>query len=249
MKRFIFFGAAFLAALLLAVLSRPGSLGVSLEKASLIYTEALSSGDPQQALDMMTPELASGLSPAFLGRLQGVSVPETFVFNGTDNNGIRMAGSTEDSGSRVLWFSTGEGLLLSRDTAVDNLLGSAVVLCRASAASNPGGVCPVSGEPYRFNESTGMVTCTSGHLGDGLYIGSDNCAMRRDSVVAEVRAFLEAGYGLPDSLENMYSISSEEFGRRGGYRCPDNGYKYYEIRGGTVYCPFHLESTAIAVEE
>ncbi len=249
MKRFIFPAAVFLAAVLLAVLSRPGSLGVSLEKASIRYAEALSSGNGEHALEMMTPDLASGLSPGFLSGLQGLPVPGSFVFSGSDENGIRMTGSTEERGSRVLWFSSGEDLLVARDTAVDNLLGSAVMLCRASALSNPRGVCPVSGAPYEFNESTGMVVCVEGHLGDGLYAGSDNCAMRRDSVAAEVRAFLEAGYSLPDSLENIFTTSSGEFGRRGGYRCPDNGYKYYEIREGMVYCPFHLESTAIAVEE
>lgn len=249
MKKWFWIAGIGILCILTAVLSRPGSRGVQLRRAAAEYTRALESGRTAEALEMMTPETAEGLCGEFLLRLEGVEAPSGFVFDGTDARGTRMAGRTEDSGTRVLWFSAQGELRVVHDTALDNILGNAVLLCRASAAEDPSGNCPVSGEAYIFDPSTGTVTCPRGHLGEGLTVVSDGCSLQRDTVAAELASYIEAGYLWPGSLEEMFTVSSGEFGRRGGYRCPDNGYKYYELRDGAVYCPFHEESTPVTAAE
>jgi hypothetical protein len=250
MKRAALFVAIPAAAFVFALIARPASLGMKLKNRVEVYTRALSSGDAQEARSAMSPEMARGLSAEFLSRLSGTAVPSDFRFDGRDGNGFRMAGAAPDGGSRIVWFSAGEnGILVTKDTAVDNILGSAVMLCRENAVLNPDGCCPVSGRPYECDDQTGTVICPEGHLGDGLAIRSDDCALRRDSVAAELSGFLAAGYPYPDNIEEMYTLSDGEYGRRGGYRCPDNGYKYYELRDGAIYCPFHEESSAVVVTQ
>ncbi len=235
-------------AIVFAFLVRPHSLGVKLKKAVESYSLALSTGNTAEARFMMSPATAEGLSLEFLGRLEGSAVPADFRFDGTDSRGLRMTGSTGEAGSRVIWFSTEDGIHVTHDTALDNILGSAVMLCRENALADPDGCCPVSGKSYEYNTETGVVVCPEGHLGDGIVISSNTCALKRDSVVSELNQYLEAGYEYPETLEEIFILSDGEFGRRGGYRCPDNGYKYYELRNGEVYCPFHEESSE-AVEE
>ncbi len=250
MRRAALFAAIPAAVFVFALIARPASLGMKLKNSVEVYTQALSTGDAQKARSAMSPEMVRGLSVEFLSRLSGTEVPSDFRFDGMDDNGFRMAGVTGDGGSRIVWFSTGEnGILVTKDTAVDNILGSAVMLCRENAVLNPNGCCPVSGRPYEYDDQTGTVICPEGHLGDGLAIRSDDCALRRDSVAAELSEFLAAGYPYPENLEEMYTLSDGEYGRRGGYRCPDNGYKYYELRDGAIYCPFHEESSAAVVTQ
>ena len=250
MKRAALFVVIPVAAFVFALIVRPVSLGMKLKNRVDVYTRALSAGDAREARSAMSLEMAQGLSVEFLSRLNGIAVPSDFRFDGIDDNGFRMAGTTRDEGSRIVWFSTGEnGILVTKDTAVDNILGSAVMLCRENAVLNPDGCCPVSGRPYEYDDQAGTVICPEGHLGDGLDIRSDDCALRRDSVAAELSEFLAAGYPYPKNLEEMYTVSDGEYGRRGGYRCPDNGYKYYELRDGVIYCPFHEESSAAEVTQ
>ncbi len=244
MRRVVLFVTIPVAVVVFALIARPASLGVNLKNRVEVYTQSLSSGDAQQAISLMSREMARGLSADFLSRLSGVDVPSGFRFDGVDGNGFRMAGETGDGGSRIVWFSPGEsGILVTKDTAIDNILGSAVMLCRENAASHPDGCCPVSGRPYEYDEQTGMVVCPEGHLGEGLAIASNDCTLRRDSVAAELHDYLAAGYPYPENIEGMYVLSNGEYGRRGGYRCPDNGYKYYELRDGAIYCPYHEESS------
>lgn len=236
-------------AVLLSILARPYSPGVAWRNTALNYSSALAEGRACDALAMMTAEASADLCPEFLERLQEVPPPDDYVFSGSDADGIIMSGVTANSGTRIVWIRVaGEEVLVQRDTAVDNLLGSAVILCRQSALADPEGFCPVSGIPYEYDQTAGVISCQSGHLGDGLMITSNRCALKRDSVAAELALYLEAGYLYPASLEEIHVNSGGEFGRRGGYSCPDNGYKYYELRGGTVYCPFHEESSQPAVE-
>lgn len=238
-------------AVVFAFIARPYSLGEKLGTSAEIYSQALSAGRADEALSLMAAETAEALSIDFLSGLQGTIVPSDFRYDGSDARGFRMAGSAGDEGSRVIWFSTDQegGICVTNDTALDNLLGSAVMLCRENAYANPDGFCPVSGKPYSYDTETGTVVCLDGHLGDGITLSSAGCAFRRDSVAAELADYLQAGYQFPDNLEEIFAISDEQYGRRGGYRCPDNGYKYYELRDGTIFCPFHEESSEAVVNQ
>lgn len=251
MRRILVFSSASFLAIVFAFIARPYSMGERLGKSAEIYSQALSAGRAEEAMSMMAPETAEALSIGFLSGLEGTVVPSDFRYDGSDTRGIRMAGSAGEAGSRVIWFSTDNenGIRVTNDTALDNLLGSAVMLCRENAYANPDGCCPVSGKPYIYDAQTGSVVCVDGHLGDGITISSGGCALRRDSVAAELAGYLEAGYRFPENLEEMFTISDEEFGRRGGYRCPDNGYKYYELRDGAIFCPFHEEYSQAVVNQ
>lgn len=249
MKRVFLFISIPVAALIFALIARPFSMGVKLVQTAEDYALALSSGDTEEAMNMMTASTADELSAQFLSRLEGTEVPVNFRYDGSDARGLRMVGSIQgqEFGSRVIWLSADNGILVAYDTALDNILGSAVLLCRENALTDPDGCCPVSGKPYEYNQETGMVICAEDHLGEGILIFSDRCSLRRDSVAVELAEYLEAGYPLPENLEEMFTVSDEEYGRRGGYRCPDNGYKYYELRDGEIYCPFHEESSETMV--
>jgi hypothetical protein len=249
MKRALLLISIPVIAVAFALIVRPGSLGARLKDSATMYCEMMSTGGTEQAENMMSPEMSEGLSVDFLARLDGTEVPSHFRFDGSDTRGIRMAGSVDGGGSRVIWFSTEHGLKVTGDTAVDNILGSAVMLCRENAVSDPEGYCPVSERPYQYDEAAGIVVCPEGHLGEGLPVGSDHCALRRDSVTAELAGYIEAGYDCPETLEEMFTVSEGIYGRRGGYRCPDNGYKYYELRDGAVYCPFHEEYSGVEVTQ
>lgn len=230
-----------------ALIARPFSMGMKLGQMAEEYSFALSTGNAREAIAMMAPSTAEGLSVEFLRRLEGTAIPVDFRYDGSDSTGLRMAGSLGGTGSRVIWFSTENGLLVTHDTALDNILGSAVILCRENALVNPGGNCPVSGRPYEYDRESSTVVCPEGHLGEGFTVSSDACLLRRDSVMSELTDYLEAGYQYPGTLEEIFTISGGEYGRRGGYRCPDNGYKYYELLDGKIYCPFHEECSETVV--
>ncbi len=247
MRRFLILLSVPVFAMIFAFLARPHSLGMKLSQAAAAYSQALSSGNAALALDMMVPSTSEALSIEFLARLEGTPVPTHFRFDGSDSRGLRMTGTLNNAGSRVIWFSLENGIKVTHDTALDNILGSAVIICRENALVHPDGCCPVSGQFYENNLQTGIVLCPEGHLGDGLILSSSMCFLRRDSVATELSEYLEAGYPYPESLEDIFVLSGEEFGKRGGYRCPDNGYKYYELRNGEIYCPFHEESSGVVV--
>ncbi len=244
MKRLFAILITALAVLVIALLARPHSPGAQWTGTVKNYLKALEEGRGQEALDMLCPELAVELSEDFLLRLLEEEVPSQLSWNGSDSRGIRIAGETQETGARVVWLAPSDGeLFIAGDTSLDKLLGTAVLLCRENAITDPDGCCPVSGVPYTTDETGELVICSSGHLGGGLAVGQGRCAERRDSVLAELNDYLASGYELPSTLEEMYTLSGGETGRRGGYSCPDNGYKYYEIRDGAVYCPFHERSS------
>lgn len=249
MKRLLFPLIAAVLAMTVAFIARPSSPGSRLEAAALEYARSLDGGDASRALQAMEPAMKDLYCESFLLGLQGSGVPEGFRFDGTDQRGVRMTGEVPGSGSRVIWFSSINHPMVVHDTAIENLMGEAVLQCRQNAMADPSGSCPVSGKPYSYDTATGTVICSSGHLGEGITVNSGGCAARRDSVAAEVADYIAAGFGQPATLEEMYDNSSGEYGRRGGYRCPDNGYSYYEIRDGAVFCPFHEEASPIPVTE
>jgi hypothetical protein len=110
--------------------------------------------------------------------------------------------------------------------------------------------CPSSGLPYRYDPDSGRLICEAGHLGAGLEISGNSCAERRDSVVSVLEAYLQDGYPPPVSIADIWRLSDGAYGQRGGYRCPQNGYSYYElVDGRSVYCPYHGESTSISLPD
>lgn len=224
---------------LFSFLSRPYSRGIKLQENAKNYTNLLFMGETGQAKLLMTSSFSGELSEAFLHSLSETSIPETFTYDGTDSRGYRMVGAAGESGSRVVWFTTDEEVKVTADTAIDNLLGTAVMLCNEEARTNPRGNCPVSGIPYQFDEASGLVYCVSGHLEDGLIINSNECQQQRMEVTEELNIYLEAGFDYPEKLEDIFTISDGVYGKRGGYSCPDNGYNYYELQSGQIYCPFH----------
>lgn len=235
----VYIVALFIVAILFSFLSRPHSLGIKLQQNARNYVEFLFNGETSEAKQFMTESFSSEFSEEFLHTLSGLPAPETFTYDGSDSRGYRMVGCAGESGSRVIWFSTDGEAKVTADTAIDNILGSAVMLCTEEARANPHGNCPVSGLPYQYDEVEGLVVCASGHLGEGLVLNSNECEIQREAVAQELVLYLEAGYDYPENLEDMFVLSDGVYGRRGGYSCPDNGYKYYEIQNGEIYCPFH----------
>ncbi len=236
----VYFVIFFILAILFSFLSRPHSLGVKLQQNAKNYVSVLFSGKAGEAKTLMVPSFSGELSEEFLSNLSGIPVPTTFTYDGLDERGYRMVGASGETGSRAIWFTTDGQVKVTADTAIDNILGSAVMLCTEEARNNPYGNCPVSGIPYQFNETDGLVYCVSGHLGEGLTINSNECELQRIEVAEELNQYLEAGFGYPDKLEDIFTISDGVYGKRGGYSCPDNGYNYYELQNGQIYCPFHL---------
>ena len=235
----VYFVVFFALAMLLSFLARPHSLGVKLQQNAKNYAEFLFSGEAGEAKALMTPLFSSEFSEEFLLDLSGIPVPTTFTYDGIDTRGYRMVGASGETGSRVIWFTTDGQVKVTADTAIDNILGSAVILCTEVARINPRGNCPVSGIPYQFNETSGLVYCVSNHLGDGLLINSNECELQRMEVAQELNQFLGAGFDYPEKLEDIFTISDGVYGKRGGYSCPENGYNYYELQDGQIYCPFH----------
>jgi hypothetical protein len=246
--------AATLALVLTGVHNSPGK---ALRETALDYSGSLASGLPDSARVFLTDSLAALAGP---GLFQSAAPPAgggDLTIGREEARGFpALIRALEGGSSRTIWMRReGHGWAVSGDTWLDGLLGSAAVICRnyavsilplISAGSPAGGfACPISGLPYFMDESMGTLRCPSGHLGDGLGTGSGQCEGRRGEVTLEVRGFLDAGYGFPSTLEEMWQLSSGEFGQRGGYRCPDNGYSYYELLDSTVWCPFHEAGSPI----
>ena len=144
---------------------------------------------------------------------------------------------------RTLWLETAAGACRIRgDTSLDALLGGAVLACREAALSGAR-TCPVSRREYVFAGDS--VICPSGHLGAGLSVTPAACEALREEAAAAVREFVQAGYGTPGDLESIFTLTGGEMGRRGGWRCPDNGYSYYHLIGDSVVCGHHSASTPV----
>ncbi len=227
---------------LIAFVARSQSPGMIRSGFVTEYLAALDETPPDEAWGMLSDSLALLVSPAFLDGLEGLSSPERVLMDGTDSRGIRMA-AVSGGNVRVVWLAETEaGYRVRGDAMLDGLLGGAVLLCRAAAASGSG-VCPVSGREYSVGQN--LLICPSGHLGSGLRLTSEACAIRRGEVAGVVRDFLSRGYSMPTDLESIHTVSGGEIGQRGGWRCPDNGYSYYVLQGDSVLCLHHAASTPV----
>jgi hypothetical protein len=244
--------AVFIAA---AILARGSSMGIELDLSAKAYLDALQRGDGTAACSLMTDSLKSLVSPGFLSSLQG-SPSGTVLAGREETRGLAMTVPLSGGGSRTLWMTrTGDGAWrVSGDTSLDNLLGGASLACIDYArqtvlpAVSAGAAaeefrCPVSGMSYQIDGD--LLVCPSGHLGEGLDMAGDACRENRGKVAEVVAGFIAAGYSCPVSLAGMYDESGGAFGQPGGYRCPDNGYSYYEITEQGVRCPFHDQTSTI----
>lgn len=244
--------------LLVAIVARGASMGVALDRTARGYLDALAAGDGNTACSLLTDSLEMLVSPEFLAGLQDLPVSGTILAGRIEDRGLSMTVPLPGGGSRTLWLADGEdGWRVSGDTSLDNLLGAASLLCirhateavipaMATGALAEEFVCPVSGLPYAVSES--RLVCPSGHLGQGLDLAGDACRDKRGSVAATVAAWMSGGAPRPESLADMYEASGGTFGQRGGYRCPDNGYSYYEITDQGIRCPYHDQTSIIPLE-
>jgi hypothetical protein len=244
-----------------AIIAREGSTGKKLLDTSRNYMEFLSEGDTAQAYLLLSDSLAALLTPEFLEHLESSPAAGRISAGNSESRGFTVFISLDEGGSRTLWLRKGQDSAwkISGDSSLDNLFGTATLLCSSYAmetvipALSEGGpemvfYCPVSGSPYYIEN--GNLICPAGHLGNGLDTEGFSCGVLRDSLAQLVSEYLLAGYDYPASFAQMYENSSGEFGLRGGFRCPDNGYSYFEITEEGIYCPFHSETSTIpGVEE
>lgn len=253
--RFILRGALLLLAFLAALLARGSSTGREIIGTGREYLESLSEGETEQAHALLTDSLANLLSAGALNSVEG-SGAGGIRSGRMEPRGFKLSAPASTGGSRTLWLrreSRGEWRI-SGDTSLDNLLGSATVICSGfarstvipamSAGSAPGEyTCPVSGEPYYTDG--GLLICPSGHLGEGLETGSDRCETLRDSLASLVGEYVRAGHEYPSSFAEMFTESNGEFGQRGGFHCPDDGYAYYRIIQEGIFCPYHGDTVTV----
>ncbi|MCK4505876.1 MAG: hypothetical protein KAW14_09680 [Candidatus Aegiribacteria sp.] len=239
-----------------AFMARTSSTGKALLDVSREYVENLSSGNTEDAYLLLSDSLAALVSPAFLELFNNSLSSGRITIGNIESRGYTIFMALEQGGSRTIWLredNSGEWGI-SGDSSLDNLLGMATVMCTAFAQEtvipayrngvDPGDFdCPISGKPYSLEGS--ILLCPSGHLGNGLDVGGSNCILLRDSLAGVVSDYILAGYRFPDSFTGMFEESDGEFSQRGGFRCPDNGYVYYEITENGVFCPFHNETSRI----
>lgn len=220
----------------------PGLVQAELVRDYLAALSAEEEGSDSSAWGMLTDSLGLVASPAFLSGLQGLHAPDRVFMDGSDTRGIRWTAVSGQT-ARVVWLEeSGSGFRIRGDSSLDGLLGGAVMRCREAALSGSP-VCPVSGRAYESNGS--LLVCPSGHLGAGLSMSPDECRLRREEVAGVLREFLAAGFAMPPDLESIFTESGGSLGLRGGWRCPDNGYSYYFLRGDSVVCGHHDASTPV----
>jgi len=245
-----------LAAVIFALVVRPGSPGARMTGVIDRYLGSISSGDVEAAHGLLTDSLGSLLLPGYMAGMPGSGTDGGIELVHWEARGfvayVRLAGG----GSRTLWLAKQDGgWRISGDSSLDNLLGTAASVCRTYAESTvvpavrAGGdagtfACPVTGCGYVLEEGSTLL-CPAGHLGEGLDVTGGRCAALRDSLAGVVALFVSEGAGMPSSFEEMYRESGGRFGQPGGFRCPDHGYSYYTIENGAVRCPWHGESTPI----
>jgi hypothetical protein len=245
----------FLAAFLAALLARGSSTGREIIGTGREYLQSLSAKDTETAYSLLTDSLAQMLSHEILSSMEGDGAGG--IRSGRmEARGFTLSSSSSQGGSRTLWLRrepSGEWRI-SGDTSLDNLLGRATVICSAFAratvipaladgAEAGDFSCPVSGRPYRLEESS--LRCEAGHLGEGLETGGADCARLRDSLACVIEEYMTSGHGYPSSFAEMYTESGGVYGQRGGFHCPDEGYSYYRITPEGIFCPYHGQTTRV----
>ncbi len=248
--------ALLLAAFLLSLAARGSSTGREIIGTGRQYLDHLAAEEPEMAYSMLTDSLALLLAPSVLTEVEGTWTGGIRAGR-MEDRGFTLSVSSSQGGSRTLWLRTetsGEWKV-SGDTSLDNVLGSATVICSSFArttvmpAMYEGAfagdyICPVSGRPYLLQD--GMLICPSGHLGQGLETGGYACDRLRDSLACVIDEYVQSGREYPSSFLEMYTESGGEYGQRGGFHCPDDGYAYYRITPEGIVCPYHGRTTPVA---
>lgn len=233
-----------------AFLARQCSSGKALLDAGRGYVNALVSHEDSAAYGFLSDSLAGLIVPEILAQLPCDPLSGGIRTGRMESRGFTLYLPMASGGSRTLWLrrDPGMGWRITGDSSLDNLLGNATVICSSyarntvipalAAGAEPGDyMCPVCGTSYSV--AGGRLMCESGHLGEGIDIGGSACGSRRDSLACMVEEYVDQGYDFPSSFAEMYQQSGGEFGQPGGFRCPDDGYSYYQITEEGVYCPFH----------
>ena len=245
------------------LLRSPGTVlqpGAALNSSVRGYLSAISSSRGEEAVGYLADSLEVKVSPEFIQGLAGSPDSGNLLVGRTEPRGLAVSLSLEGGGSRTFWLlknHDGEWVIAG-DSSLDNLLATASMRCLSyardnvipaiSAGADPSDfVCPVTGQPYEVTDS--VLLCPADHLGQGLLLNDSACAAAREIVVEEIFAYIAEGYSSPESLSQMHEQSDGAFGLRGGYRCPDDGYSYFEILSGDhaecegVHCPYHDRTT------
>ncbi len=255
MKKILFVAAAVIL-ILSSFIARSGSTGKKLLDTGRGYIHNLAAGQTLQAYSFLSDSLAEFLSPDILSLLEDAPSSGSIRAGRIERRGFTLFISLDDGGSRTLWLrSESDGRwTVAGDTSLDNVLGGAIVLCSSYAketvipaisdSGTPGDYfCPVCGSAYYLEG--GYLLCPAGHLGDGLDAGGSVCGILRDSLSTLIYDYVSSGYEYPSSFGEMFELSEGSFSQRGGFRCPDDGYSYFEITADGVYCPFHRKTSYI----
>lgn len=249
-KKVILFLCILILLLVFSLFVRQNSTGVEIRSTVISYLNCLSNGYVDSAHTCLTESLGNLILPEFLLDECMISVSERVAIIGSEDRGFAVAVRTGD-GSRIVWLNRSDGVFrISGDTSLDGLLARGRLQCReytlttvVHALQNGEDLsdyrCPVSGSEYRIDTESGKLICIAGHLGDGISLVDERCFVRRDSLIDVITEYLAKGYPFPSTPAEMWSRSGGIFGQRGGYRCPDNGYSYYQIDTNGIYCPYH----------
>jgi len=256
MKRGLLTAVLLLLAVLFSLVARIGSPGIRMTSTLRDYLDSISSGGYESAHALLTDSLGLLILPGFLSELADAGSSGLIELEHWEPRGFVSYLRLEEGGSRTFWLVHREGeWRISGDTSLDNLLGRAASICRAYSeehvapavrSGDPAEAfaCPVTGIRYMLLDEARLF-CEAGHLGEGLDVYGNRCAALRDSLAQVVNDYMSGGKDMPSSFEEMYRASDGLYGQPGGFRCPDHGYSYYLIENGSVFCPWHQESTAI----
>jgi hypothetical protein len=256
MRKFRPWALFIIAVLLAAILSRNTSTGSKIIGTGRNYLDLLHESNFMSAHLMLSDSLLNLLTPDYLQPLADEPPPGRIRAGREESRGFSLFVMNDQGGSRTLWLkrdSSGRWRI-NGDTSLDNILGNAPLICLDYARNTviPGIArgdhadqyfCPVCGRLY--SEQQGRLVCPAGHLGQGIDLGGAECQILRDSLLSVLEDYLSDGYPFPDSFSEMYSSSDGLYGKPGGYRCPDNGYSYYDITEQGIYCPFHDQLTRL----
>ncbi|MBC8428913.1 MAG: hypothetical protein H8D05_01575 [FCB group bacterium] len=248
MKRY-FYLIVLIVLIPVAYVVRQHSRAVLIKKTVQEYIECLVRGDLDSAYILNTDSLAALYNPEILASLQDSIEQEKIIIDKLEERGYHCTLILPDGNSRSIWLQHVDGnWRISGDSDLDKILGSADMLCTSYARDSlipllltdvllDSASCPVSGKLYVIEN--GILVCPAGHLGNGIDIYGEECALFCDSLNTIIHSYHEMGYPPATSFADIFENSNGEFGQPGGYHCPNNVYTYYEIIDNGAVCPVH----------